>query len=102
MSELEERAGRWRPEVEAFADLMESGLREREKITIKNSWKGCNPKDLREGMEVYIRQMDEHARMGVPKAQCALDTAEVAIFAMMIADVCGALSQPSSGAETNE
>lgn len=87
----------WRPEVRAFADLMESGLRERDEITSKNSWKRCNPKDLREGMEVYIRQMDEHARMGVPKKQCGLDTAEVAIFAMMIADVCGALpAAPSS------
>jgi len=89
----------WRPEVKAFADLMETGLRERDAITSKSSWKSCNPKDLREGMEVYIRQMDEHARMGVSKAQCGLDTAEVAIFAMMIADVCGALTTPPTSQE---
>lgn len=83
----------WRPEVRAFADAMEAKLRENDH---KPGWKGDHPRDL-------MRRLDEEAnelRKLLPVGGARVtdgggvlrEAADVANFAMMIADVCGSLS----------
>jgi NTP pyrophosphatase (non-canonical NTP hydrolase) len=93
---------KWRPEVEAFADRMEAKLREND---WKGGWKGCTDLDLFERLgeesaellsalhrhakrlswgEGWVMETDTEERIG-------REAADVANFAMMIADVCGAL-----------
>jgi len=86
----------WRPEVRAFADLMEAQLRKNDH---KPGWKHDRPHLL------LKRLYDEAAELGhaMPydddyEAEIVgLEAADVANFAMMIADVCGALPQPKTG-----
>lgn len=91
----------WRPEVRAFADLMEAQLRANDH---KPGWKRDHPNyDL---MPRLREEADElagaifawvRARRGGGSLADAIgrEAADVANFAMMIADVCGALASPA-------
>jgi len=82
----------WRPEVRAFADLMEAQLRANDH---KPGWK--NERTL----PLFSRLLDEVAELGRQfyyeddfDAECVgPEAADIGNFAMMIADVCGALSE---------
>lgn len=84
-----------RPEVRAFAELMEAALRANDH---KPGWKGDHPLDL------MTRMRQEAGELGVEvvagsrtsleawRARVGAEAADVANFAMMVADVCGALN----------
>lgn len=110
----------WRPEVRAFADLMEAKLRENDD---KPGWKGDNPFDLLNRLQSEKSELSQVTRKafdetGWPKPEredwqprgnkfdyrfatdaeqaelipeIGREAADVGNFAMMIADVCGAL-----------
>lgn len=90
-----------RPEVQAFAKMMEAKLREND---FKGGWKNCPIGYLtrRCGNELSELRETIHRRLlrtpnGHPapsaeeSALIGREAADVANFAMMIADVCGAL-----------
>jgi len=85
-----------RPEVRAFAALMEAKLRANDH---KPGWKGDHPEDLlarlHEEADEIRRSWDHWRGTAWPREQLApiigRECADVANFAMMIADVCGAL-----------
>jgi NTP pyrophosphatase (non-canonical NTP hydrolase) len=94
----------WRPEVRAFADLMEAKLREND---WKGGWKGDTDLDLFERLgeesAELLAALHRHAKrlmwgdswvMEDTVPRVGRETADVANFAMMIADVCGALPSP--------
>src|SRR5262245_28744819 len=105
-----------RREVAAFAQLMEQKLRENDK---KGGWKHCETAYLsrRCGNELeelrtrvkrghdWMRRMWSRPNARGPYSlsgstfatEIGLEAADVANFAMMIADVCGALAQPDGG-----
>lgn len=108
----------WRPEVRAFADLMEAQLRANDH---KPGWKRDHWIDLfyrlrEETLELYdaLRDADTYdtsdrgARLTREQVfvSAGREAADVANFAMMIADVCGALSPPgeveSTGAKVEQ
>ena len=79
-----------RGEVRAFARLMEKKLREHDD---RPGWKDCDPewlldRLLEEFLELWraVRLAGEDRDFWVPK-----EAADVANFAMMIVDICGAL-----------
>lgn len=93
----------WRPEVRAFADLMEATLRRNDH---KGGWKTCKRawlwercrEELTELLDAMDRQQaydtsDRGARLGPAHFAGVIgrEAADVANFAMMIADVSGAL-----------
>jgi len=93
-----ERSDGWRPEVRAFADLMEAQLRANDH---KPGWKGeewwpllCR---LREETLELQDALGPGSRTDLPawSARVGSEAADVANFAMMIADVCGALPAPA-------
>lgn len=85
-----------RPEVRAFACLMEERLRANDH---KYGWKGMPP------LSLYLRLQEESAELlravlnataelkseRGPRRAVAHEAGDLANFAMMIADVCGAL-----------
>lgn len=77
-----------RPEVAAFAALMEQRLRENDH---KPGWKEDDPRELYERLDEEAGELDYALaiRDGIAK-----EAADVANFAMMIADVCGVLPHP--------
>jgi hypothetical protein len=85
-----------RPEVIAFAHAMEAKLRENDH---KGGWRGCSPDALfdrmrDEGSEllgklVRMEQLPSNAEV---RREVAREAADVANFAMMIADVCHGLT----------
>ena len=95
----------WRPEVRAFADLMEAKLRENDH---KAGWKGEDASDLfpriaEEADELWRAMVRHSKRLSWGDAwvmetdtveRIGREAADVANFAMMIADVCGALPPP--------
>lgn len=96
----------WRPEVRNFADLMEAQLRANDH---KPGWKNDPAMDLIPRLREEAVELEEatnrHAkRIGWGDHWLGEDTsvrvgkeaADVANFAMMIADVCGALSLPAA------
>lgn len=106
-------AGRWRPKVVAFANLMEAKLREND---WKGGWEGCADLDLFERLgeesaellsalhrhakrlswgDGWVMETDTEERIG-------REAADVANFAMMIADVCGALSPKAPSPQSGE
>lgn len=92
----------WRPEVRAFADLMEAKLSENDH---KPGWKEDHPEDLLsrlyEEADEIRRSWDHWRGTAWPREQLGpvigRECADVANFAMMIADVCGALSNQQGG-----
>jgi len=84
----------WRPEVRAFADLMEAQLRANDH---KPGWKGEDPWPLMYRLREETVELHECLLAGSRSSfdawasQVGAEAADVANFAMMIADVCGAL-----------
>lgn len=96
---------RWRPEVMAFADLMEAQLRANDH---KGGWKGCDPHWLHDRLLEEAAELQDAGRwksdglgvQGCYARAVAREAADVANFAMMIADVCGGLPAESGAIET--
>ena len=90
-----------RPEVLAFALLMERELRANDH---KPGWKEDSPEVLaqrvrQEAAELLEVASDHYANTRTPvppllRDKIAEETADVANMAMMVADVCGALQPP--------
>ena len=79
-----------RPEVLAFAVLMELKLRYNDH---KEPWAGLGIVELKRLMAIEVEELDD-ASDGDPdddSDNIALEAADVANFAMMIADNCGGL-----------
>jgi hypothetical protein len=108
--ELEAERARLRPEVRRFAELMEEKLRANDH---KGGWQGDSAFDLVARASEELDELDvavsQHlARRAelpavrshwLPNAmRVAREAADVANFAMMVADVCGALA-PAEGKE---
>jgi NTP pyrophosphatase (non-canonical NTP hydrolase) len=95
----DEEGRRVRPEVLAFAQAMEVELRENDG---KGGWEDCGTEWLLHRMTEERRELTEavkrrHAALGATSkretaAAVLSEAADVANFAMMIADVCGALA----------
>lgn len=89
-----------RPEVAAFAQLMETRLQENDH---KDGWKEDWPEDLFERLRQEAEELDELISTGSGDAHhedcddIAAEAADVANFAMFIVDVCRAL--PAAGQE---
>ncbi|MEL6323782.1 MAG: hypothetical protein AAFQ84_06090 [Pseudomonadota bacterium] len=92
----------WRPEVRAFADLMEAQLKANDH---KPGWKNDDPDALwkrlqQEATELYagLAKWTDGIQSGLiaDPETIGNEAADVANFAMMIADVCGALPTPTS------
>lgn len=87
----------WRPEVVAFANLMERQLRANDH---KPGWTGENPWPLLDRLYEEANELRDELQPGSRtdalawRVRLGAEAADVANFAMMIADVCGAL--PSS------
>jgi NTP pyrophosphatase (non-canonical NTP hydrolase) len=92
-----------RPEVMAFAKVMEAKLRENDH---KGGWKGCDVGRLlgylREETDELAKELGNTTPCGCREAGChhtpwrnpqrvAREAADIANFAMMIADVCEGL-----------
>lgn len=81
-----------RPEVIAFAMAMEAKL---QKNDHKGGWDGMTPRKLLQRLKQETRELDRllPARRKSPgtRADVLGEAADVANFAMMVADVCGAL-----------
>ena len=80
----------WCPEVVAFADAMEAQLRANDhKPGWKNDWSKDLLKRLREETDELEKTLEEPDYTG----NILKEAADVANFAMMIADVCGGLNK---------
>lgn len=77
-----------RPEVAAFAQAMELKLRENEH---KGGWKNCDIFYLFSRLAEETAELKHAVIDRYPKTSVLDEAADVANFAMMIADVCGAL-----------
>lgn len=91
--------GELRPEVLAFAHLMERQLRANDH---KPGWKGDSAQSLWRRVNQEAHELGEAVvnREAIDSIEAGKEAADVANFAMMIADVCGAL--PSPGAEGDD
>ena len=106
--ELAEARGRVegvRPEVLAFAHLMESKLKKNDH---KGGWKNCDPSWLFNRMYEEIEEIkiplltdknEQAKRRHEQRDRISLECADVANFAMMIADVCGIAPTPAPPAK---
>jgi NTP pyrophosphatase (non-canonical NTP hydrolase) len=93
-----------RPEVEAFAQLMEQKLRQNDH---KDHWSHEEPGWLLKRLHGEADELGgavRKYRLDVPPTcstgdrwRIGAEAADVANFAMMIADVCGALHRPTGG-----
>ncbi|NBJ13243.1 hypothetical protein [Microvirga arsenatis] len=79
-----------RPEVLAFALLMEQQLRANDH---KPGWKNDAPVVLMDRLHEEAAELHEALKQGDYREHIALEAADVANFAMMIADVCGCLGE---------
>lgn len=81
-----------RSEVRAFACLMEERLRANDH---KQHWRGCSLDYLMSRLDEEIGELQEvidiYEECGEDPPNLADEAADTANFAMMIADVCGAL-----------
>lgn len=94
----ERRGEELRPEVAAFARAMEAKLRKHDKSRGAGGWKNDDPSRL------LARLDEESEELGLAvsplskqrkKAEVLSEAADVGNFAMMVADVCGALPRRS-------
>lgn len=100
-----ERGAKWRPAVAAFADLMEARLREHDDRRGGDTWgRVADPLDLAEGIvgntEELVAKLREWMTPGMFDAKpdnmaIMRQAADVANFAMMVADRCGPLPLPT-------
>ncbi len=79
-----------RPEVLAFAYLMERELREHDD---REGWKDCGSGWLMERLMEEFDELEVAITERFPPRSIGSEAADVANFAMMIADVCGALAE---------
>lgn len=87
----------WRPEVAAFANLMEQQLRANDH---KPGWKGDEPDALFRRLVEESSELEDAIYHTVDgEAFVGKEAADVANFAMMIADVCGALTPSAPSAD---
>jgi hypothetical protein len=91
----------WRPEVRAFADLMEAQLRANDH---KPGWRGDQDWELHYRLREEVSELGEQLAPGSRtdlaswRSRVGSEAADVGNFAMMIADVCGALTTSGSSA----
>lgn len=83
-----------RAEVEAFADAMEAELRANDH---KTGWKDMQPDDLVAMLWDEVRELDVAVQHGSDPSVIRSEAADVANFAMMVADVCGGLERKTDG-----
>lgn len=83
-----------RSEVQQFAHLMESTLRANES---KGTWKGCDLLWLLERLEEEVSEVKRAITEHEVGLHIACEAADVANFAMMIADVSGGLETWTQG-----
>lgn len=94
-----------RPEVRTFANLMEAQVRENDH---KRGWKNDTPKALWDRLREEATELldalsfRDQLHPYAFSQNIGAEAADVANFAMMIADVCGALSATPSGEEDRE
>lgn len=92
-------APEWRAEVVAFAHLMEAQLRANDH---KPGWRGENPWPLLDRLHEEAAELAEELQPGSRtdlatwRLRLGAEAADVANFAMMIADVCGVLAPPTT------
>jgi len=79
-----------RPEVLAFARLMELRLREKDADKGVN-WKGMNQDMLLVGVASKFLQLEASIKHDLPRINHARQAVDLANYCMMIADVSGAL-----------
>jgi hypothetical protein len=79
-----------RPEVLAFARLMEAKLREHDPAH-PEGWKDAEPFGLATGLHEHAFTLAMRLAAGVTPAQTARDIADCLNYLMMIADVTGVL-----------
>ena len=104
----------WRPEVRAFADLMEKMLASKDAAYGGNSWKKDLPEELSPEITHRAYELDglcDEIRssrgisdpFGITDGGATDEAIEIvthiANYCMMIADVCGALPQPPAQSE---
>lgn len=77
-----------RPEVAAFAQMMERKLRAND---FKPGWKGDSPSALCRRVDEEVGELRDAVSRGAPVALIAEEAADVGNMAMMVADVCGGL-----------
>ena len=75
-----------RPVVQGFAVEMERQLRENDH---KGGWEGCDIDWLLRRLREETDELDEAIHRGHPKAAVWEEAADVANFALMVADNCG-------------
>lgn len=92
-----------RPLVNALADEMERKLRKHDNSRGKLGWQDDQPPDLlvrlREEaneLEIAVRQYIGSAESEASRAEVLSEAADVANFAMMVADQCGAMAQAAA------
>lgn len=84
-----------RPEVAAFALRMEAKLRENDGKPVKRGWKLASPWQLLDRLRGETLELEQAMYQPVKRSQCLVadEAADVANFAMMIADVRGGLME---------
>ncbi|HVY65917.1 MAG TPA: hypothetical protein VHH11_13935 [Gammaproteobacteria bacterium] len=84
-----------RPQVRAFAEAMEAQLRANDH---KGGWQECSLAYLYGRVAEELEELSaETDRAERDTAAVRREAADVAAFVMMIADVCGALTEPRNG-----
>jgi hypothetical protein len=97
-----------RSKVDSFADAMEERLRANDH---KGGWDNCTPRWLLQCLRSEVEELHEALELPCPRCgnktrgnhaarEVMREAADIANFAMMIADVRGALRQQKEGEET--
>ena len=92
-----------RPEVAAFAQAMESQLRKHDATRGKRGWQNDYPQPLMQRLRQEADELDTVLLLGLSPNKPAMalaEAADVANFAMMVADVCGGLTATPAPAPT--
>lgn len=86
-----------RPEIKLFAEVMEKQLQKNEH---KGGWKDCESSFLKQELFKNSRELSiTEIHFPYDKQTILRRAANIANFAMMIADVCGALGESGTGEE---
>jgi len=89
------------PEVIAFAHLMQHKLKmnAHRDSSGKRGWKSCSPQFLMDKLYEEVLELTIAIHEGDSAKSIRQEAADVGNIAMMLADVCGALSQPAPAPE---